>query len=396
MNRASPASLGRRWFSAIVAVSALFVLLTFLGFLVQGFGGPARPLFWLGLSGENNVGAWWSGMLLLLAAMLAFDGFASPTKRETERRGWLALSMLLLFLSFDELASLHEHLAARSLGQIAALALPLVVLGCYALIQLHRGGLARRHVGLLLVAYVLLGSVPLQEYVQHSREWPSGAIYGLRAAIEEGTEIAALLIFVAVTRVNTAELARVPGHGAFELVGRHGRLAIVAAALLLPLLVGATFTLPYPAGPADWLASSLHFAAALLVVRAAIAGDARHNALAWVGLYLVASVGSNAIRYSWDPELLGMPIALRGVFAALVLVAAGTLHRAAGRKEGLLLLGAAPIVITASALLPDSRLLWWTLPPLAALLLFSVEYRAAVIVRTPAAIEAPTTVAARG
>src|SRR5690606_9464561 len=186
VNRASPASLGRRWFSAIVAVSALFVLLTFLGFLVQGFGGPARPLFWLGLSGENNVGAWWSGMLLLLAAMLAFDGFASPTKRETERRGWLALSMLLLFLSFDELASLHEHLAARSLGQIAALALPLVVLGCYALIQLHRGGLARRHVGLLLVAYVLLGSVPLQEYVQHSREWPSGAIYGLRAAIEEG------------------------------------------------------------------------------------------------------------------------------------------------------------------------------------------------------------------
>ncbi len=396
MNRALPMSWSRRWFSVLVAASALLVLLTFLGFVVQDLGGPARPLFWLGLAGENNVGAWWSGMLLLLAAMQAFDGFASPTKPETERRGWLALALLLLFLSFDEIASLHEYLASRGLAQIAALALPLLVLGCYALVQLHRGGLARRHVGLLLGAYVLLGSVPLQEYVQHTREWPSGAIYGIRAAIEEGTEIAALLIFVAVTRINTAGLAHVPGRGAFDLIGRHGALSTVFAALLLPLLVGATFVLPYPGGPADWLAASLHFAAALLVVRGAIAGDARRHARVWIGLYLVASVASNAIRYSWDPEVLGTPIALRGAFAALVLVAAGTLHRAEGRKEGRLLLAAAPIVIVASVLLSDSRLLWWGLPPLVALWLFSAEYRATAAVRKPAAVDASAAAAARG
>lgn len=396
MNRALPASWGRRWFPVLVVVSALFVTATFLGFVAQAVGRPSFPLFWIGLAGENNVGAWWSAMLLLLAAMLAFDGFASPTKPDTERRGWLALAMLLLFLSFDELASLHEYLASRSLRQIAALALPLFALACYALIQLHRGGLWRRHVGLLLAAYILLGTVPLQEYIQHTREWPSTVIYGVRAAIEEGTEIAALLIFVALTRANTAALARA-GRSAFELIGRHGGLSIASAALLLPLLVAATFVLPYPAGPADWLASSLYFAAALLVVRGAMAGDGRsqRETLARLGLYLAASVGSNAIRYTWDPDVLGMPIALRGVLIALVLVAAGAMHRAEGRQQGLLLVGAAPIVIAASVLLSDSRLLWWGLPPLVALWVFSAEHRASVAARAPAR-EAPTTVAVGG
>ena len=97
----------------------LLLIVTLFSYALAGSGALSRLLFWLGLGGENNIGAWWSGMLLVLAAFFAFDGFFNPDKPLGERRGWLALGFALLFLSFDEIASLHESLSRVSLGSLA-------------------------------------------------------------------------------------------------------------------------------------------------------------------------------------------------------------------------------------------------------------------------------------
>src|SRR5690606_36257694 len=162
-----------------------------------------------------------------------------------------------------------------------------------------------------------------------------------RAALEEGAELAGILLLVAATSRNTRALRR-SGGTPFELAGRRGPV-LGAAAVLAPVLVGATFVLPFPGGPADWLAAAVLFGAALLVARrlmlspapapapasawspasspATSPATASATAPLWVlfGWYLVASVGSNAVPLDWDPVLLGTRVGVRGLFLALLL-----------------------------------------------------------------------------
>ena len=62
-----------------------------------------------------------------------------------------------------------------------------------------------------LVAFGLLGTVPVQEYVQSTFTWTNDVVYGFRALVEEGTEIVGVLLFLAVTsRAFTASSAGRP------------------------------------------------------------------------------------------------------------------------------------------------------------------------------------------
>ena len=85
----------------MVWISVGFVAVTFASYAFPHHGSLTRVLFWVGLGGENNLGAWWSGMLLLIGAMHAFDGFGDTDGQPAARRGWLGLSAILLGLSFD-------------------------------------------------------------------------------------------------------------------------------------------------------------------------------------------------------------------------------------------------------------------------------------------------------
>lgn len=375
MHAASVAArVGRAWFSVIVLTSTILVSVTFLAFALENAPRLSSLLFWFGLAGENNFGAWWSGMLLLVAAAFALDGSATAPGGSPASRGWRALAALLAILSFDEIASLHEYLANSGLGYLAALAVPLFALGCYSLWQLHSGNADRRALALIVVAFALLGTVPLQEIVQHSREWPDRVIYGLRGAIEEGTEIVAILLLVAVTATNTRTLLARPGGTAF-VFARYRGVILVAAAALAPVLIVATFVLPYPGGPADWLAAASYLGCALLVVRRVLAGqdplDGRIVAL--LGLYVAASAGSNAIKLVWDPVVLGTPVGLRGLFVAALLVAAVPILRGAGRRANPLLFGIAAAAALIGSMWPHAQLLWCALPVLVALCVFAAE-----------------------
>jgi hypothetical protein len=374
------------WFAALVGVSALLLLITLLSYAFVGRGMVSVVFFWLGLGGENNVGSWWSGMLLALAAVFALDGVLDSGKPRCERRGWCSLGLALLLLSFDEVASLHEYLSVLGSEYLAVLGAVGLGLVGYALAQLHRAAVPGRTLGLLLVGFALLATVPLHEAVQHALEWESPVMYGTRALLEEGTEIAAMLLFVWVLRTNSVVALRV-STGLFGLLAHRRRLIFIGAIALWPLLTAATFVLPYPGGPADWLASLLLLLCALLAIRTALFNGGVDGRSMWLILfYASASAAANAVALEWDPVVLGMPVSVRGVVLALEVACAAVLLAANGRRVNVprvLLIGAA---IAASAVVwPASQLLWCGLPPLFALWSFSVESKGVTIKNLPSA-----------
>jgi hypothetical protein len=374
---------GSAWFGLLIGISAALVVITMVSYaVVVEHRGVALFLFWLGLGGENNIGAWWSGMLLALAAFFAFDGFFDKTKRPVEQRGWLALGFALLLLSFDEVASLHEYLTGLGLKHLAVLGVVGLALASYAMQQLHRARVAWRTLAALLLAFALLASVPLQELIQHKLEWDSPAIYGLRALLEEGTEILAMLIFVAVTSANSASLLR-SSEDSFASLARRRWLVSAAALLLWPILVAATFELT-TGGPASWLASILFLGAALLAVRAAVLGGGLNaRSLTLILFYVGASAAATAMQFAWHPALRGVPVNLRGAVFALIVVAAIAVLRANGRRlnapRALLI---ASIIAAAAVVWPSSQLLWCALPAGLAIWLFAIEGKAATAGRT--------------
>jgi hypothetical protein len=182
--------------SGILAITLLLLAVTPVSYGLVGHGALSGILFLLGFGGDGNIGAWWSGMLFLLSAVFALDRSVDVQRTATERRGWAALAAALALLSFDEVASMHEFLSGYDQLYLA----PLGVLGLslvgYALTNLRRAKVPLRT---LLIAFGLLATVPLQEFVQWNIEWNDPWVYGARALVEEGTEIAAVLLLLTVT-----------------------------------------------------------------------------------------------------------------------------------------------------------------------------------------------------
>lgn len=314
-------------------------------------------------------------MLLALAGFLAFDGSFDPNKSPAERRGWLALGFALLLLSFDEIASLHEYLSQLGRGYLAVLGVVGLSVASYGMRRLHR---ARAHtLAPLLLAFGLLATVPFHELLQHRLQWDNQVVYGLRAVLEEGTEIVAALIFVSVGRATSASLLR--GSQDFLVALVRNRRVVTLTLLLWPVLTAATFALPQPGGPADWLTSTLFLGCALLAVRAgALRGALDWRALSVVVFYVAASAAATAVKFQWHPLVLGTRVSLRGIaFALLVLTAVAVLKRN-GRplKVSRALLAAAGIAAGAVAW-PFAQILWCGLPPVLALWLFSIESKTA-------------------
>ena len=90
----------------LIGISAVLVVAT----IVLRFD---RALFLapLNLTNENVAAAWFSGMLLLLGALHAADGYFRL--RQTKLKAalaWWVIAAMLLFMSVDEIASLHERM----------------------------------------------------------------------------------------------------------------------------------------------------------------------------------------------------------------------------------------------------------------------------------------------
>src|SRR3546814_8034194 len=111
-------------------------------------GGGAGYLLLFDLRSEDNVAAWWSGILLLLNAFHAYDGYALWRERAPRMaRSWASLSLLLVILSADEIGSIHERIGmiatAVSVSQWLAL-LPFGLVGLGLLLYTLAGMRSRQ------------------------------------------------------------------------------------------------------------------------------------------------------------------------------------------------------------------------------------------------------------
>lgn len=153
-----------------------------------------------GLFVEMNFAVWWSSIIYLLSAALFYE-IASGEVRH-RRRAYLGLSLLMLLVVVDEIGTLHEWIS--SIGGWTALApfgLGAVLLLGDSLRRLWRDREARPVFWLVLLGFLLLGSVAFQEYAEHNlttKNWSRW--YG--RFIEESTELvgAWIILIAAVYR----------------------------------------------------------------------------------------------------------------------------------------------------------------------------------------------------
>lgn len=190
INRKKPVgSLSRLpWWVWIAAIDVFFVAITILiPYLPESI--RYGPHYHFNLAVEMNAGAWWSSTSLLMLALLAYELFSS--RQDGSRPAWLVLSAILFLLSWDEIGSLHER--AGGFNNLLPVIFVFILVLAYALGVLFRMRETRKTTIWIAVAFGLLGSVVLQERLEHAFEWPMW-MAGIRVGIEEGSELLAFLL----------------------------------------------------------------------------------------------------------------------------------------------------------------------------------------------------------
>lgn len=285
-------SMHKLWLVAGVAISFGLVVTTAL----VPFDRPILRQFDLGI--ESNLASLWSGLMLLISALHAFDGYAAHRRHDRALAwAWLAFAAVLAALSLDEIGSLHERveLIADGLGGKLTLAIAAafgIAMG-YSLFILYRSREFAGNAKLISIAIALLVTVPLQEYIQDREEWP-GYLDVLRIVIEEGTEIVAIVLFFLASIGNTKGLLGSPrgkSYPTFEAIVDLrlfllivGPIAAVGFAWIGPTL-SPVATYSQSGMPTAWLAGAFYCVSALAFARPWLS---RGESLGWQAWTLVA------------------------------------------------------------------------------------------------------------
>jgi hypothetical protein len=174
---------------------------------IDGFPGRGGLLRLLNLDNELNPGTWYSsGLLALCAAVLAVIALAKRSSRDRHALGWAALSLIFLYLSLDETASLHEE--TYGIGQdlpgpvyVVALVPAIVVTSLAALAFLRFLAALPAHIRnlFLLAAAMLVGGAVGVEIVDGgiADHFGNGsALYKLVSSSEETMEMAGSITFL--------------------------------------------------------------------------------------------------------------------------------------------------------------------------------------------------------
>jgi hypothetical protein len=375
--KALAADPGRVCFRVLVAVSAVLVVTT----LIFRFRTPY--FLWLAplnLTEENVAAAWFSGMLLLIGSLQAADGyFRLRSAHFRAALAWWVIAGMLMALSLDEIASLHERIEEWQTGPIRSFVPFLFVLlgGCaWSFLQLWLTPSERPKVVGLVVGFGLLVSVGGQEILERITYLP-WYIRPFRFALEEGSELLAMLILIKTTMSNSAGLferdrpARQP---AFTGPATARWPVLTVAVLIAWPLADLTASLGDQAALghfSDWLSCALFaFSAALLVRRWACAPVREPFPTSTVVLLAAASF----ICVQFDPigdrhifpasstiDWLGLQLNTRLVLLALCSLGASESLRARGngyRAAALSLVAVGAISALFSACSTPNAL-WW-------------------------------------
>lgn len=264
------------WWLAIVVVTVFVLTATY----VAADSPSALILRTFSLSGENSFGSWWSSLLLFLAALHALDGYLhNRGVRQFKAIGWLMLGLCCLGLSLDEGGSLHERVGILSAEMgyewwvlIIPFALVFMVMVSVAITSFLKEGAYLRS-ALVLLVFALFALVAVQEEFEHKLQW-SDSMLGMRALIEEGTEMIAILLMVWLCSKNSGGIFRGDGNIAVGMANEFFRpLTGLFLVLLLPVAYWNAVLPDQDRGhPADWFAAVLFFTAAIALLRAAFEG----------------------------------------------------------------------------------------------------------------------------
>jgi len=273
------------WMYGLTAFSLFLVLATFL--IMVGLNVPFLNLFrgQLHLGHENNVAAWFSGMLFFSAGVHAFDGFIENRGARVQAAiAWLIIAIILLGLSLDEVGSLHER-ADNNIAPLMYKTVPLLPIQT-AIIVLVFGSMwslwkypeYRKQVVLFLIGCAVLATVHFQERLENVYGWgdvESRFLRGLRLAGEEGTELLGALIIIRSCLPNSQGIFARSGHRTrpvFDLATYWSTpVTLVSLFLLVPgftlfsAFIGEENT---PRGyPASWLAGVLFMCAGIAAIK---------------------------------------------------------------------------------------------------------------------------------
>jgi len=372
--------LKNTYLRVLVLTSALLVFATFL--LRWGFA-PVRVIAPLNLTNENVLAAWFSGMLLLLGSLHAADGFFRLRQKNFRAAlAWCVIALMLLGLSLDEIASLHERADEylRMGKWLSFLPFLLALLaGCgWSFLQLWVTPGERRSVLGLVVGFGILVSVGGQEYLEHVIHWP-WYVVPFRSAFEEGSELLGTLILLSTMVHNSMGLfstAHPPRKPAFSSVpALRWPIAIGALLVAWPLAeLSAVLDFPETLGhPSDWLGAVLFvFAGLLLLHKWSQSSDTGRVPVSTITWLCVASalcvqinpIGeSTAFPFSRSMEVLGTELNTRLVLLALCCLGASASLRIRspnhGSREGATMLLFAGVLSMLFAILSEPNPLRW-------------------------------------
>ncbi|MFQ6113215.1 MAG: polysaccharide deacetylase family protein [bacterium] len=296
------------WFYGILLINLFLVLITGFGDQIQQVNGALRSTGNFSLRGENNVASWWSGMLLLIISLHAFDGYKLLRSQQPKAaRGWALIALLFLMLSADEISSIHERAnAILGLGPWLSLlpfAVIMITMLIFALISLSSSKDQRTRVRLLILGSLCFAIVSFQEYVEHNITWQSQTI---RDTIAEGSELLGMMIFLRASISNTQGLFRKTGTAVsptFEAIFSLRSYWIIVGLVAAPILAYITSHLTDHRGhPADWLAATIFFLAAIAACIRYLRNGENVGVRQWALTLacLFASASSVAIRPMYD------------------------------------------------------------------------------------------------
>lgn len=319
--------------AALVGATVFVITTLFHREIVRIVGRSRSGLF--SLAGENNLAAWWSGALLLLAALYAVEAASRAhatlvaAARDAKvppraglrsiRAGWISIAIVLAALSADELGQFHEWmdliLGWGTWLSLLPFALALLGVASAGFVALWRLPPLRGTVVALVAGFAILGTVPpALEFAEHTRDWGIPTTwshpYNLRLVLEEGSELLGMLVLL-----HACAWGRLIGPAGRE---RFPATSIVPdpMALRRPLLIvgwvvalGVTLLsllLPPAMSPQTWFVTAFFLVAATTSL-------ARHPAAA--GSRLIATIAlfgsvAGTVFKLWGPVWLGVAVAL--------------------------------------------------------------------------------------
>lgn len=184
------------WRQWLLAINLFFIVATIIA--RHKYGGLLHQF---NLAHELNIATWWSGICLMALGLLSYEHCCSG--KDDTGLAWLALTILFLALSWDEIGSIHERVG--SFSKLSIFAVAGIIILSYSLYKLFRRKEARRAAVFILWGFVLLGSVAFQEHLEHLIRWP-WFLRGIRAGIEEGTELMGMfLCFLGIASLRNRE-----------------------------------------------------------------------------------------------------------------------------------------------------------------------------------------------